>query len=115
MENLDENIDLKVTKGLRNEFLCKRCDIFPRPDTKLMRCSSCTKLLCQNCSERYSQPRDKKKREMRDMCPFCHYQSKDQKKKLIDLIISQLRLKKESHHLELGDTGITPNLSSTGG
>ncbi len=42
-------------------------------------------------------------------------QSKDQKKKLIDLIISQLRLKKESHHLELGDTGITPNLSSTGG
>ena len=42
-------------------------------------------------------------------------QSKDQKEELIDLIISQLRLKKESHHLELGETGITPNLSSTGG
>jgi cyclic pyranopterin phosphate synthase len=26
-----------------------------------------------------------------------------------------LHLKKESHYLELGDTGITPNLSSTGG
>ena len=37
------------------------------------------------------------------------------KKKLVDLIIKQLHLKKESHYLELGDTGITPNLSSTGG
>ena len=34
---------------------------------------------------------------------------------LVDLIIRQLHLKKESHYLELGDTGITPNLSSTGG
>jgi len=42
-------------------------------------------------------------------------QSDDQKEELVELIISQLRLKKESHHLELGDTGITPNLSSTGG
>ena len=42
-------------------------------------------------------------------------QSDDQKEELVNLIISQLRLKKESHHLELGDTGITPNLSSTGG
>ena len=51
MENLDKKIDLKVTMGLRNEFLCKKCDIFPRPDLKLMRCSSCTTLLCQNCCE----------------------------------------------------------------
>ena len=79
MENLDKTLDLKVTTGLRNEFLCKRCDIFPRSDVKLMRCSSCTKLLCQNCSERYSQPRDKKKREMRATCPFCNYESKDPK------------------------------------
>ena len=42
-------------------------------------------------------------------------QSDNQKEELVDLIISQLRLKKESHHLELGETGITPNLSSTGG
>ena len=42
-------------------------------------------------------------------------QSDDQKEELVDLVISQLRLKKASHHLELGDTGITPNLSSTGG
>ena len=42
-------------------------------------------------------------------------QRDNQKDELVDLIISQLRLKKASHHLELGDTGITPNLSSTGG
>jgi len=42
-------------------------------------------------------------------------QSDNQKEELVDLVISQLRLKKASHHLELGDTGITPNLSSTGG
>ncbi len=42
-------------------------------------------------------------------------QKDDQKEELVDLIIKQLHLKKESHYLELGDTGITPNLSSTGG
>ena len=81
MENLDENIDLKVTKGLRNEFLCKRCDIFPRPDTKLMRCSSCTKLLCQNCSEIYHQP----------TCPLCFYESKDPK---ISTFIQEIEVQK---------------------
>ena len=45
-----------------------------------------------------------------------HLLKKDtQKEELVDLIIKQLHLKKESHYLELGDTGITPNLSSTGG
>ena len=42
-------------------------------------------------------------------------QNDNQKEELVDLIVKQLYLKKESHHLELGDTGITPNLSSTGG
>ena len=42
-------------------------------------------------------------------------QNDNQKEELVDLIIKQLHLKKESHHLELGDTGITPNLSTTGG
>jgi len=42
-------------------------------------------------------------------------QDNAQKDELVDLIIKQLHLKKESHYLELGDTGITPNLSSTGG
>ena len=42
-------------------------------------------------------------------------QNDAQKEELVDLIINQLHLKKESHYLELGDTGITPNLSSTGG
>ena len=42
-------------------------------------------------------------------------QKDNQKDELVDLIISQLHLKKASHHLEIGDTGITPNLSTTGG
>ena len=42
-------------------------------------------------------------------------QKNNQKEELVDLIIKQLHLKKESHYLELGETGITPNLSSTGG
>ena len=42
-------------------------------------------------------------------------QNDNQKEELVDLTIKQLHLKKESHYLELGDTGITPNLSSTGG
>ena len=42
-------------------------------------------------------------------------QQDDQKEELVDLIIKQLHLKKESHYLELGDTGLTQNLSSTGG
>ena len=42
-------------------------------------------------------------------------QSDSQKEELINLVTKQLHLKKESHYLELGDTGITPNLSSTGG
>ena len=45
-----------------------------------------------------------------------HLLQKDsQKDELVDLIISQLHLKKASHHLELGDTGATSNLSTTGG
>ena len=42
-------------------------------------------------------------------------QNDNQKDELVDLILKQLHLKKESHYLELGDTGITPNLSTTGG
>ena len=42
-------------------------------------------------------------------------QNDDQKEELVDLIIKQLHFKKETHYLELGETGITPNLSSTGG
>jgi cyclic pyranopterin phosphate synthase len=42
-------------------------------------------------------------------------QNDDQKQELVDLIVKQLHFKKKSHYLELGDTGIIPNLSSTGG
>jgi len=42
-------------------------------------------------------------------------QRDDQLEELKDLISKQLNFKKESHHLELGETGLTKNLSTTGG
>jgi cyclic pyranopterin phosphate synthase len=42
-------------------------------------------------------------------------QNDSQKDELVDLILKQLHLKKESHYLEIGETGLTKNLSTTGG
>ncbi len=42
-------------------------------------------------------------------------QKDDQLEELRDLILKQMQFKKESHYLELGDTGSTKNLSKTGG
>ena len=42
-------------------------------------------------------------------------QRDDQLEELKDLILKQLNFKKESHYLELGETGSTKNLSKTGG
>ena len=42
-------------------------------------------------------------------------QKDDQLEELKDLILKQMKFKKESHYLELGDTGSTKNLSKTGG
>jgi cyclic pyranopterin phosphate synthase len=42
-------------------------------------------------------------------------QNDDQIPQLKDLINAQLNFKKESHYLELGNTGITPHLASIGG
>ena len=42
-------------------------------------------------------------------------QRDDQIEELKDLILKQLNFKKESHYLELGETGLTKNLSATGG
>ena len=42
-------------------------------------------------------------------------QRDDQIEELKDLILKQLNFKKESHYLELGETGLTKNLSITGG
>jgi GTP 3',8-cyclase len=45
-----------------------------------------------------------------------HLMQKDEQiEELKDLILKQLNFKKETHYLELGDTGITKNLSTTGG
>ena len=42
-------------------------------------------------------------------------QRDDKLEELKDLILKQLKFKKESHYLELGETGLTDNLSQTGG
>ena len=42
-------------------------------------------------------------------------QRDDQIKELQDLLFTQMKFKKESHYLELGETGLTKNLSTTGG
>ena len=42
-------------------------------------------------------------------------QKDEQLDELKDLILKQLNFKKESHYLELGETGLTKNLSTTGG
>ena len=42
-------------------------------------------------------------------------QKDDQINELQDLIMGQMKFKKESHYLELGETGLTKNLSTTGG
>ena len=42
-------------------------------------------------------------------------QKDDQINELQDLILGQMKFKKESHYLELGETGLTKNLSTTGG
>ena len=44
-----------------------------------------------------------------------YLQNENQKEELINLILEQLRFKKESHYLELGNTGKTPHLASIGG
>ena len=44
-----------------------------------------------------------------------YLQNHNQKDELIELILKQLRFKKESHYLETGNTGITPHLASIGG
>ena len=42
-------------------------------------------------------------------------QKDDQTEELQDLIMGQMKFKKESHYLELEETGLTKNLSTTGG
>ena len=44
-----------------------------------------------------------------------YLQNQNQKDELIELILKQLRFKKESHYLETGNTGMTPHLASIGG
>ena len=58
MENLEKRIDCEVTVAFRNKLFCRKCDIFPRPNTVIMRCAFCENILCGKCSAGTK-------------CPFC--------------------------------------------
>ena len=67
MENLEKRprLDCEVTVDFRDKLVCKKCDIFPRPGTEIMRCASCKKILCGNCCG--------------TKCPLCQHESKNPK------------------------------------
>ena len=67
MEYLEKEIDCKVTVAFRNQLACKKCDIFPRPNTEVMRCASCKNILCGKCCGSGTK------------CPVCQYESKNMK------------------------------------
>ena len=60
---LEKEIDCKVTVAFRNQLACKKCDIFPRPNTEVMRCASCRNILCGKCCG--------------TKCPLCRHESKN--------------------------------------
>ena len=65
LEKFEKNIDFEVMMAFRNKLICKKCEVFPRPDVNLMVCCSCTELLCGKC---YG-----------TVCPLCKHESKDPK------------------------------------
>ena len=52
-------------KASRDKFICKNCQMFPRPTSELKRCAACVQLLCQKCCG--------------TKCPLCQHESKDPK------------------------------------
>ena len=81
MENLEKEIDCKVTVAFRNKLICKKCDIFPRPifprhNTVIMRCTSCRKILCGKCCG-YSWIGGFD--NLMSECPLCQHKSKNVK------------------------------------
>ena len=66
MENLEKEIDCKVMMAFRNKLICKKCDIFPRPNAEVMRCALCKNILCGKCCG------GKK-------CPLCQHECKNPK------------------------------------
>ena len=65
MEKFDRNIDFELIMDLRKKSICKKCEVLPMPNVKMVLCGSCTQLLCQNCCGM--------------QCPLCQYKSKDPK------------------------------------
>ena len=66
MKTLEKRIDCEVTVAFRNKLVCKNCDIFPRPNTEVMRCISCKNILCGKCCGGTK-------------CPLCQHESKNSK------------------------------------
>ena len=65
MEKFDKNIDFELMMTFKDKLTCKKCEVLPMPDVKMMLCGSCTQLLCQKCCG--------------IQCPLCQYKSKDPK------------------------------------
>ena len=63
MANSEKEIDCRLTMAFRNKLVCKKCDIFPRPDTEVMRCVLCKSILCGKCCG--------------TKCPLCQHESKN--------------------------------------
>ena len=59
----DKRIIGDFTVAFRNKLVCKKCDILPRPNTAVLRCASCKKILCGKCCG--------------TKCPLCQHESKD--------------------------------------
>ena len=66
MENLEKEINCKVTMAFRNKLVCKECDIFPRPNVEVLRCALCKNILCGKCGGGTK-------------CPLCQHESKNPK------------------------------------
>ena len=65
MEKSEKNIDFEIMKASRDKFICKNCQMFPRPTSELKRCAACKQLLCQKCCG--------------TKCPLCQHESQDPK------------------------------------
>ena len=79
MENFKkrQRLDCEVTvdSDFRDKLVCKKCDIFPRPGTEVMRCASCKNILCGKCCG--------------TKCPLCQHESRNPK---CSTFIKQLEL-----------------------
>ena len=80
MATTKNEFKITFTKEFRSKLYCKACDMFPRPQIELFRCTSCKELLCENCCRHHDPV---------IQCPICKYESRD---KQISTFIRQSEL-----------------------